>query len=174
MSAHDTQDDLRDAMLQAMRRLAKSVSVITCIHNGQRFAMSASAVDSLSADPPSLLICINRSASIHPSLFDGADFCVNILASSQQDIALACAGRLKGEERFTAGSWNANADGVPYLANAQASVICRQDGRFEYGTHSVFIGRIEQIFIGSTVSPLVYVDGAYTTLTPLPPELACA
>lgn len=174
MSHHDTQETLRNAMLQAMRRLAKSVSVISCRHNGQRYAMSASAVDSLSADPPSLLICINRSSSIHPPLSLGAGFCVNILAANQQDIALACAGRLKGEERFTAGSWNVNADGVPYLLDAQASVICRQDGRFEYGTHTVFIGRIEQIFVGETVSPLVYVDGAYTTSAPLPPDLVCA
>lgn len=171
MTIHDPQEALRSAMLQAMRRLAKSVSVISCRHNGQRFAMSASAVDSLSADPPSLLICINRSSSIYPPLSQGADFCVNILAADQQDIALACAGKLKGEARFTAGSWKENGGGAPYLTDAQASVICRQDGSFVYGTHTVFIGRIEQIHVGETVSPLVYVDGAYTTSTPLPSAL---
>ena len=174
MTAHDSQENLCSAMLQAMRRLAKSVSVISCRHEGQRYAMSVSAVDSLSADPPSLLICINRSSSIYPPLSHGVDFCVNILAADQQDIAQACAGRLKGEARFTAGEWDDNGGCAPYLTNAQASIICRQDGRFEYGTHTVFIGRIGEITVGETVSPLVYVDGTYTTSTPLPAALACA
>ncbi|HYD62891.1 MAG TPA: flavin reductase family protein [Noviherbaspirillum sp.] len=175
MAAPDINDPLRNAMLKAMRRLAKSVSVITCVHEGRRFAMSASAVDSLSADPPSVLICINRSSSIYAPLAQGAAFCVNILAANQQDIAHACAGRLKGEDRFNEGNWSENAAGMPYLTDAQASVMCRQDGQFEYGTHTVFIGRIEEIVVGETVSPLVYVDGTYTTSTPLPPALAaCA
>ncbi|MFD2272811.1 flavin reductase family protein [Undibacterium arcticum] len=176
MTASDNQEILRSAMLQAMRRLAKSVSVITCRHNGQRYAMAASAVDSLSAEPPSLLICINRSSSIYQPLSRGVDFCVNILAAEQHEIALVCSGKRKGEERFfSTGSWSANgADGTPYLTNAQASVICRQDGSFEYGTHTVFIGRIEEIQVGETVSPLVYVDGAYSTSAPLPQVAAHA
>ncbi len=174
MSHHDATENLQTSMLLAMRRLAKSVSVISCCHEGQRYAMSATAVDSLSTDPPSMLICVNRSASIHLPLTHGADFCVNILAASQRDTALDCAGRLKGEDRFSAGNWNLNVSSVPYLADAQASVICRQDGRFDYGTHTVFIGRIEQIFVGDTVSPLVYVDGAYTTSAPLPAQRMCA
>lgn len=173
MSAPDNQEILRSGMLQAMRRLAKSVSVITCRHNGQRYAMAASAVDSLSADPPSLLICINRSSSIYQPLSQGVDFCVNILAAEHHEIALVCSGKKKGEDRFTTGSWNANGeDGTPYLTTAQASVICSQDGAFDYGTHTVFIGRIQEVQVGETVSPLVYVDGAYTTSTPLPHAVA--
>ena len=167
MSTDIEQEALRNAMLLAMRRLAKSVSVITCRHGGQRYAMSASAVDALSTEPPSLLICVNQSSSIYSPLSQGADFCVNILAADQHDIALTCAGRLKGEERFSEGNWSTHADETPYLVDAQANVICEQDGHYAYGTHTIFIGRIKKIFVGETVSPLVYVDGAYTTSTPL-------
>jgi flavin reductase (DIM6/NTAB) family NADH-FMN oxidoreductase RutF len=154
---------LRADMMLAMRRLARSVAVISCTHDGQRYSMSATAVDSLSTEPPSLLICINRNASLHPPLDAGADFCVNVLSARHEGIAIDCSGRLKGEARFTTGDWQASTHGVPYLHDAQACLVCEQDGRFEYGTHTVFIGRIKEVLMSGDVDPLVYVDGAYTT-----------
>jgi flavin reductase (DIM6/NTAB) family NADH-FMN oxidoreductase RutF len=154
---------LRADMLLAMRRLARSVAVISCAHEGRRFSMSVTAVDSLSTEPPSLLICINRSASLHPPLDAGADFCVNVLSARHESIAIDCSGRLKGEARFTTGDWQTSGHGVPFLRDAQASLVCAQDGRFEYGTHTVFIGRVKEVRTSGDVDPLVYVDGAYTT-----------
>lgn len=158
---------LRDDMLKAMRRMARSVAVISCRHGEQRYSMSVTAVDSLSADPPSLLICINRGASIYPPLDAGADFCINLLAADHRDIAVDCSGRLKGEQRFTSGQWDDDLLGVPCLRDAQANLFCEQDGRFDYGTHAVFIGRLREVRLAGEVSPLVYVDGAYTTSAPL-------
>lgn len=158
---------LRDDMLMAMRRMARSVAVISCRHGERRYSMSVTAVDSLSADPPSLLICINRNASIYPPLDAGADFCINLLAADHRDIAVDCSGRLKGEERFTSGEWEDDVLGVPCLRDAQANLVCRQDGRFDYGTHAVFIGRLREVRLAGEVSPLVYVDGAYSTSAPL-------
>lgn len=160
-----TNDLLRADMLLAMRRLARSVTVISCSDGERRYSMSATAVDSLSTEPPSLLICINRSSSIYPPLDGGADFCVNLLAAQQQDIAIDCSGRLKGEERFSTGNWRTTETGAPYLHDAQASLVCRQDGRFDYGTHAVFIGRLIDVKLSGEIDPLVYVDGAYTTAT---------
>ena len=53
------------------------------------------------------------------------------------------------------------------LADAQAAILCKQDGKFRYGTHTVFIGRIEQIHHHGQISPLVYLDGVYTTTAQL-------
>jgi flavin reductase (DIM6/NTAB) family NADH-FMN oxidoreductase RutF len=153
---------LRADMLLAMRRLARSVAVISCSHAGQRYSMSATAVDSLSTEPPSLLVCVNRGASLYPPLDAGAKFCVNVLAGCHEGIAIDCGGRLKGEARFTTGNWQTSGHGVPYLHDAQASLICAPDGRFDYGTHTVFIGRIEEVLMSGEVDPLVYVDGIYT------------
>jgi flavin reductase (DIM6/NTAB) family NADH-FMN oxidoreductase RutF len=158
-----TNRPLHADMLLAMRRLARSVSVISCAHEGRRYSMSATAVDSLSTEPPSLLICINRNASLYPPLDAGAAFCVNVLSGRHEGIAIDCGGRLKGEERFTTGDWHMSEAGVPYLRDAQASLLCAQDGRFEYGTHTVFIGRIKEVLISGEIDPLVYLDGAYTT-----------
>ncbi|MDD0976352.1 flavin reductase family protein [Pseudomonas fontis] len=158
-----TTTNLKADMLQAMRRLAKSVTIITTSNGRERFAMAATAVDSLSTEPPSLLICVNQSASPHAALASGADFCVNILGLEQQDLAHLCSGAIKGEARFERGNWLTSDEGIPYLADAQSSILCRQDGQFSYGTHTVFIGRILRIRTTSEITPLVYLDGSYTT-----------
>lgn len=158
-----SQVDLKSEMLQAMRRLAKSVTIITSSDGQQRFAMSATAVDSLSTEPPSLLICVNKTASLHEVLEAGADFCVNILGLEQEELSLLCSGPVKGEARFVRGNWCSSKGGIPYLADAQSAIFCRQDGKFSYGTHTIFIGRIQQIHNGGAISPLIYLDGRYTT-----------
>lgn len=157
------QDTLKADMLQAMRRLAKSVTIITTSDGRERYAMSATAVDSLSTEPPSLLICVNQTASLHRVLEAGADFCVNILGQDQEHLSHLCSGPVKGEGRFASGDWRATECGVPYLADAQSSVVCEQDGRFTYGTHTVFIGRIREIRNTPRITPLIYVNGTYTT-----------
>ncbi|MGH8435111.1 MAG: flavin reductase family protein, partial [Pseudomonas sp.] len=132
--------NLKAEMLQAMRRLAKSVTIITTSNGHERFAMSATAVDSLSTEPPSLLICVNQTASLHAVLDAGAGFCVNILGHEQEELSQLCSGPIKGEARFQRGNWLNSADGIPYLGDAQSAILCRQDGKFSYGTHSIFIG----------------------------------
>ena len=154
---------LKADMLQAMRRLAKSVTIISTSNGTERFAMAATAVDSLSTEPPSLLICVNTSASPHAALAAGADFCVNILGLDQQDLAHRCSGAIKGEARFERGNWLTSDEGIPYLADAQSSILCRQDGHMTYGTHTIFIGRILRIRTSDSITPLVYLDGSYTT-----------
>jgi len=149
---------------EGLRRLAKAVVVITCRHDGQRFAMAATAVSELSMDPPSLLVCINRTASLHEPLSQGADFCVNILHSSHSEISAACSGKARGEARFAIGEWCATAEGCPVLEDAQASFFCRNEQAMTYGTHRIVIGRVEAVGLAGEVDPLVYADGRYLSL----------
>lgn len=152
---------LADSMALAMRRLAKSVCIVTTVYRGQRMAMAATAIDSLSLDPPSLLVCVNKTASIYEAFAAGADFNINILANTQERLAKLCHGPVKGDARFSDGAW---VDGpVPYLADAQVVVFCKKDGEFHYGTHGVFIGRVTDVRTHGNVDPLIYADGAYGT-----------
>lgn len=153
-------------MRDALRRLAKAVVVITCRYEGNRFAMSATAVSELSLKPPSMLICVNRSASLFAPLAAGADFCINILHSSHEVISAACGGRLKGEARFTEGRWAESAQGMPYLEDAQASFFCKNERQVEHGTHGIFVGGVFEVLNSGPVDPLVYVDGRYGIVQP--------
>jgi flavin reductase (DIM6/NTAB) family NADH-FMN oxidoreductase RutF len=144
-----------------LRRLGKAVVVVTCWHEGRRWAMTATAVSELSMDPPSLLVCVNRSASLHGPLTAGASFCVNILHAGQQAVSQACSGAAKGEERFSEGRWDTGMCGTPYLREAQASFFCDYETHIEYGTHAVVIGAVREVDWHGDADPLIYLDGGY-------------
>ncbi|PHZ84345.1 flavin reductase family protein [Paremcibacter congregatus] len=163
-SSVQTPQDLsiQDQMKQAMRRLAASVTVITSRDQTRRYAMTATAVTSLSMDPPALLVCVNNENGIHNALGTGNGYCVNILFSDQQDISENCAWREKGENKFNLGDWRDGPEGLPYLANAQASIFCDTDGAHAYGSHTIFIGKVSKVISREEISPLIFLDGNYT------------
>ncbi|WP_109807665.1 flavin reductase family protein [Sphingosinithalassobacter portus] len=150
-----------EQLRMGLRRLGKAVVVITCWHEGRRWAMTATAVSELSMDPPSLLVCVNRTASLHGPLSEGANFCVNILHADQLSVSNACAGKMKGEERFREGQWEASDCGTPYLRDAQAHFLCEYRSHFDYGTHAIVIGEVKHVGWTGDVDPLIYVDGGY-------------
>ncbi|MCW1432292.1 flavin reductase family protein [Novosphingobium sp. JCM 18896] len=145
----------------ALRRLAKAVVIVTSKHDGVRHAMAATAVSELSIDPPSMLVCVNKSASMHPVLTTGAPFCINILHVSQEAMARSCSGVLKGEARFETGRWAQARSGIPYLLDAQAAIVCDHATALEFGTHSIFIGRVVEVHLAGEIDPLIYMDGGY-------------
>jgi len=120
-------EQLQSAMKEAMRRLAGSVCVVSTGNGVSKHAMSATAVTSLSMDPPSLLVCVNRAVPFHEAMSGGEQFCINILNAEQTDLSAACGGKLQGDERFSVGQWGASADGVPYLEDGLASLLCDTD-----------------------------------------------
>lgn len=148
----------------AMRGLAQSVVIITTAQSGERHAMAATAVCPVSMDPPSMLFCINRTASAHPILSKGAAFCINLLADRHEDLARLCSGPTKGEARFGSGAFATDDEGVPYVLDAQANVMCVQDGRVSYGTHDVFFGKVRSVRVAGAIEPLIYLDGSYVAV----------
>lgn len=146
----------------ALRRLARSVAVITASDgDGVRYAMAATAVSEVSCDPPSMLVCVNRSASLYPILRAGAPFAINVLHRSHVAIAQCCAGVVKGEARFQQGDWHTSKAGPPRLADAQASLVCENVIQIDHGTHGIFIGNVLESYISGTPEPLIYVDGEF-------------
>ena len=152
--------DLSNDFKQAMRRVASTVNVITVCVGGEPMGITATAMSSLSLDPPSLLICINRTASLHSPLEDVSHFCVNVLHRSQEEIGRMFADKSRRELRFATG-WQVDCARPPQLADAQAAILCRRIRHFPYGTHSIFIGEVEEVAVREDVDPLLYVDGRY-------------
>ncbi|MBO9711781.1 flavin reductase family protein [Sphingomonas sp.] len=150
-----------EQLRNGLRRLGKAVVVITAWDGEQRWAMTATAVSELSMDPPSLLVCVNRTASLYGPLSAGANFCVNILHADQLAVSKACSGAVKGEARFAEGRWGSGACGTPYLCEAQANIFCEHETMLEYGTHAIVIGAVREVDWWGDVDPLIYVDGGY-------------
>jgi flavin reductase (DIM6/NTAB) family NADH-FMN oxidoreductase RutF len=147
----------------AMRELASGVCLITSGSGDQRRGMTATSVSSLSADPPTLLVCVNRSASIYPFLTRGQTFAVNVLAAEQSEIANHFAGRtgVNGAERFQAGQWRGRPEGPPLLRDAAAVFECEVEDLLERHTHAILIGRVVQSFSAARSAALVYWRGDY-------------
>jgi flavin reductase (DIM6/NTAB) family NADH-FMN oxidoreductase RutF len=143
---------------RAMRRLTSTVSIIATGVGDARSGMVATAVSSLCTEPPSLLICINRSASLCEPLLTNQRFSVNLLDAAQSQLVGVFAGQLKGHARFEHGDWAA-ADDLPYLPDAQATLFCSVDARLTYATHEVIVGRVERSLVTERISPLLWQDG---------------
>ena len=156
----DTAPDTADRFRAAMRRVASTVNVITICVDGKPMGITATAMSSLSLDPPSLLVCINRFAAMHRSMEDVTHFCVNVLHREQEAIARMFADREQHALRFVDG-WAIDCARPPRLLEAQASVVCRRIDHHRFGTHSIFIGVVEDATVREDVDPLVYLDGAY-------------
>jgi flavin reductase (DIM6/NTAB) family NADH-FMN oxidoreductase RutF len=151
---------LTDDFRQAMRRVASTVNVISICTDGVPMGITATAVSSISMDPPSLLICINRAASVHARMGGSSHFRVNVLHRDQQEIARIFADRNQHALRFGPG-WTEDCVLPPRLVDAQASILCRRIDHHQFGTHSIFIGVVEDVAVREDVHPLVYLNGRY-------------
>ena len=149
----------------ALRRLASAVAVVTCRDGETRHAMTATAVSAMSMQPPSMIVCVNRSTGFHAAISRARDFAINILHRRQVEISAGCGGNARGEDRFGLGGWSEE-NGVPVLPDAQARIVCSKEHRFDYGSHTIFLGRVTSVGIHGEVDPLIYVDGKYTCLPP--------
>jgi len=161
LDAMNTVTRLHEEYRAAMRRLAATVNVITCTWQGTWYGMTATAVTSVCGNPASLLVCVNRNASISKPLRSGEGFCVNLLRNTHAELSQAFSGKLRGVERFTVGEWLTDDLGVPYLVDAQANLFCRTDQIVPYRTHDIFISEVRCVRIVGDVAPLVYQDGSY-------------
>jgi flavin reductase (DIM6/NTAB) family NADH-FMN oxidoreductase RutF len=153
-------DRLVDGFRQAMRRVASTVNVITICVDGEPMGITATAMSSLALDPPSLLVCINRAATLHASMEDVSHFGVNVLHRDQEHLAQMFADRSQHALRFGSG-WHLECARPPRLQDAQAAFLCRRIDHHQFGTHSIFIGVVEEVVVRDEVDPLIYLDGRY-------------
>jgi flavin reductase (DIM6/NTAB) family NADH-FMN oxidoreductase RutF len=150
----------------AMRHLAGGVSVITAGRGKDIAGMTVTSVSSLSVDPPTLIVSINRSASSWPLLKRYGYFGVNILTSDQIDIAERFTGKdgLTGAGRFGGAEWTTRASGVPLLAGALAAIECEVEEIVERHSHAILIGRVLDLQLSTRTAALAYWQGQYVAI----------
>ncbi|GIX22341.1 MAG: flavin oxidoreductase [Gammaproteobacteria bacterium] len=159
----DDDRELADALRLAMRRMAASVCVITTRDEaGRGWAMTATAVTSLSMDPPTMLACINHRSMVLAPIRGGAPFCINVLEAGQRAIAEQCSrAELKTEGFLDRAPWVRGAFELPYLPEAQAAIFCQTERTIAHSTHDIVIGRVAAVQRHGEVAPLVYLDSRY-------------
>ncbi|MGI9485467.1 MAG: flavin reductase family protein [Geminicoccaceae bacterium] len=172
---HDGYFEDPRAFTDAMSAVATPVSIVTTNGSAGRFGITVSAVVSVSAEPPIVLVCINRKSPAVAAIDDNGVFCVNMLGADQSRLANCFAGRPDDGVAFDfgRGDWLDAISGAPVLRSAAASFDCALERGWDAGTHRIVTGRVLRAR-SSERQPLAYSRRAYRTLRPLQDDLASA
>ena len=152
--------DIR-AFTEAMSRTAAGVCIVTTNGPHGRFGLTVSSMTSVSAEPPKLLVCVNRSSVAHDAIRENGRFAINALAAHQQQIASTFAGRSPSGRHyeFNSGDWAA-LSGLPRLLDASAFFDCKLLSALESGSHTIFVGSVETASAGDDPA-LLYSERNY-------------
>ena len=153
----------RQSFRNAMARLGAAVNVVTTTGEAGPCGLTASAVCSVTDDPPTLLLCINRDSELNEIFRTSGVLCVNTLAASQEELSPLFAGftGVKQANRFEPGRWTTLVTGAPVLSDAVVSFDCRIAQSTEVGTHTVFFCEVDAIQTGGAHEGLIYFGRSY-------------
>jgi flavin reductase (DIM6/NTAB) family NADH-FMN oxidoreductase RutF len=143
---------------EAVGHFTTGVAVVTTQHDGARFGVTASAVSSLSVDPPMLLVCLNRRLATRDAVVRSRRFAVNILAEDQAALALQFA--TPAPDKFAGVPVVEGEHGVPLLQDALAHLQCTVVDPVDAATHTVVLAEARIARIGEG-APLAYFRGAF-------------
>jgi flavin reductase (DIM6/NTAB) family NADH-FMN oxidoreductase RutF len=147
----------------AMRNVPGAVSIVTTGTRPGRHGLTLTAGCSLSTNPSSVLVCVNKSAGAHETIKRSGVFCWNILGSDHAGLAHRFSGQdgTKGDVRFDEGVWQELATGAPCLKEAVCSFDCRVVNAHDAGSHTIFVGEVVAQSVSPEREPLVYVRGVF-------------
>lgn len=172
-AADDVQVPMPAGFREAMRRLAASVMIVTSRdRDGLPHGMVASSVIPVSMDPPSMLVAVNRDAGLHPVLMRTRRFCVNLLADQQHHLLAPFSQSALRSQRFRSddwcSAWTDDSAQMPWLPDAPAAIECVVDLATDYGTHTLFVGRVLNVHCATATTgataPLVWLAGRRAAL----------
>lgn len=148
----------------AMGRLATGVTVVALRGpDGRPIGMTASAVTSLSLEPPMLLVCVGHAAALHEAIVHSAAFSVNVLAAHEEELSRRFATR--DLQHFDDLPIERSPADLPRLPGALACLECRRDAVYRAGDHTIVTGIVD----GASTrdgDPLLYFQGGYRRLAP--------
>lgn len=148
----------------AMRRLTGGISVITAGLGAERTGLTVTTAHSLSTEPATMIISVNRNSSSFSIIAKNRHFCVNILAGHQDKVAerFSGIGGIKGAARYEGASWSTLLTGALALDGALANIDCEVEELIERNSHGLFLGKVLDVRLSSYGGPqLIYQNGRY-------------
>ena len=149
--------DYRDAMAC----LGAAVNIVTTDGSAGRAGFTASAICSVTDDPPTLLVCINRGSSAYASVTRNKVVCVNVLAARHEQLSRLFGGKVPAEERFAGAAWSTLVTGAPVLTDCAAAFDCRIADVVHVGTHDVLFCQVVALQRSGCTDNLIYFGRAY-------------
>ena len=158
---HPIDETVRSAFKSAMRWHAANVCVVSAGEGEALNGMAITAATSFSMDPPSIMLCLNETASLTARLTLDNRFGLAILGEGHEPVAAAFSRKPSGPPRFAHGDWVHGQGSPPRLADAVANLSCTVVRRMAYGSHVAVIGRVDDVRLGPEGPSLIYRDGRY-------------
>lgn len=155
-----------DEFQLALRQIASPVGIITAQVGNTREGLTATAISFVTAEPPTMLVCINRDTPLDKLIAESGAFAVNFLSQEQFRLAHLFTMDGAGRERLHKGVWTAMVTGSPVLEESAASFDCQLERSVEAGTHNVHIGRIVGVAANER-EILLHRDGLLRRIMPL-------
>lgn len=154
---------------EAMSRFAGAVHVVTTDGPFGRRGTTIIAACSVSDNPPTVLVCLNREKLDNDCFARNGVFALNTLTVEQRPLADAFSGLtgLSQDERFALASWDVGKTGVPILTGAEAVFECEVAEAKDFATHRVLFGTVTDAKIGARLDPLIYHHRTYRKLQDL-------
>jgi flavin reductase (DIM6/NTAB) family NADH-FMN oxidoreductase RutF len=148
----------------SMRLVASSISLVTARDEaGDWHGMAVTSAGSLSMDPPSMMVAVNRTASIYPVILQTGRFTLNLMDESQAALLEPFARSDMRDQRFAADDWAAAGLGGPVLKGALCSHVCSVAETHDFGTHTVFFGTVDEVIVPDEISqdpaPVLWLNG---------------
>jgi len=129
--------------------------------DGADQGMTVSAFCSLSLEPPLILICVEKAASVYDALTHADGFVVNVLSASQELLARRFS--IVDIDRFEGVGFTRSAAGYAILDEVLSVIECRRHAMHDGGDHTIIVGEVDasRIEVGT---PLLYYRGGYAQL----------
>jgi len=150
----------------ALRQIASPVGIITAQSGKVQEGLTATAIGFVTAEPPTMLVCINRDTPLEKLIAESGAFAVNFLSQEQFRLAHLFTTGSSAQERFDKGAWNTIVTGSPILDQSAASFDCELEETVGVGTHNVHIGRIVGV-VANEQEILLHRDGLLRRIMPL-------
>jgi len=163
----------RARFIDAMRGVAASVTVVTTDGMAGRHGATVSAFSSVSADPPTVLVCLHADSRIARAVSENARFCVNVLPETSAEIADRFAGRHDGwiTDRFSGIDCHGKPGCAPLIDGA-TGFSCDVQQSVRSGTHLIVIGHVADVIEGGA-KPLAWREGSYHRVVPQAADAGC-
>lgn len=164
---HKNHQEITALLKSSMRNLPAGVALVTSRdpQTGIKGGMAASSVISVTMDPPSMLVAVNRSASTHAIIKKSKKFCINLLDVAHRDLVTLFSSPDQREERFSHPDWQELHE-MDYYTGA-TNIFCNMTSSLVTGTHEIFIGEVFDIHHAEALVPLGWMAGGFHQMHPL-------
>jgi 4-hydroxyphenylacetate 3-monooxygenase reductase component len=165
----------RVAFRNIMAQFGAAVSVVTTEGAEGRCGFTCTAVCSVTDDPATILVCLNRKSRMNSVFKSNGVLCVNVLGAGQEDLSAMFAGQtgISMADRFAQDRWDILVTGAPALRDAVGALDCTISDIKECGTHTILFERVAAVRVDASRDSLVYFNRQYHALPVIPARADC-